>query len=234
MLGSAFLVGGYYHIEQKHEKISSQINATLLTLGIMALVFPNALVTSGMTSQLGLIGFSRGISLVLFLIYIGFLVFQLKTHTHLYEDQEVEEDAEEKIPMIAQSSDGGDGAKGNEGTISENRSPEENRVKEMNGNERVQDDKAEQDEDDDEDEDLLGFNYSLVWLAIVTALIAVLSDAISATIQSAALSVGISRIFLSAIILPIVGNAAEHAGAIMFAAKNRLDLTLGTCKSYTV
>lgn len=33
--------------------------------------------------------------------------------------------------------------------------------------------------------------------------------------------------FLSIILLPIVGNAAEHAGAIIFAFKNKLDITLG-------
>lgn len=38
---------------------------------------------------------------------------------------------------------------------------------------------------------------------------------------------GISPVFLGAIILPIVGNAAEHAGAIMFAHKGKLDLSLG-------
>jgi Ca2+:H+ antiporter len=29
------------------------------------------------------------------------------------------------------------------------------------------------------------------------------------------------------IVIPIIGNAAEHAGAIMFAMKNKLDLSLG-------
>ncbi|KAG0497545.1 hypothetical protein HPP92_002236 [Vanilla planifolia] len=33
--------------------------------------------------------------------------------------------------------------------------------------------------------------------------------------------------FISVILLPIVGNAAEHASAIMFAIKDKLDITLG-------
>jgi Ca2+:H+ antiporter len=33
--------------------------------------------------------------------------------------------------------------------------------------------------------------------------------------------------FISVIILPIVGNAAEHASAIMFALKDKLDISLG-------
>ncbi|PPD88341.1 hypothetical protein GOBAR_DD14750 [Gossypium barbadense] len=38
---------------------------------------------------------------------------------------------------------------------------------------------------------------------------------------------GISVSFISIILLPIVGNAAEHAGAIIFAFKNKLDISLG-------
>ena len=220
VLGTAFLVGGYYHKEMKHEKMSAQINASLLMLATMGCVFPNVLASSNTASHLGIISLSRGISLVLFIIYLAFLVFQLKTHTHLYKDQE-DDDAEEKSPMIYQSSTGGP-SKDAENVIREDRLPA--------GKESVSETvttgtvKSE----DDEDEDLLGFHYSLLWLAIITVIIAFLSDAISATIESAADSAGISRIFVASIILPIVGNAAEHAGAIMFAAKNRLDVTLGT------
>ncbi|KAH0852259.1 hypothetical protein HID58_094122 [Brassica napus] len=38
---------------------------------------------------------------------------------------------------------------------------------------------------------------------------------------------GLSVSFISIILLPIVGNAAEHAGAIIFAFKNKLDISLG-------
>ena len=40
--------------------------------------------------------------------------------------------------------------------------------------------------------------------------------------QAASDSWGISVSFISIILLPIVGNAAEHAGAIIFAFKNKL------------
>lgn len=40
--------------------------------------------------------------------------------------------------------------------------------------------------------------------------------------------------FISVILLPIVGNAAEHAGAIMFAVKDKLVriLNLSLCHFY--
>jgi Ca2+:H+ antiporter len=82
-------------------------------------------------------------------------------------------------------------------------------------------------EEEEEEKDMLGFHYALFWLGVITVLIAILSDALASTIQDAASSCGISGVFLSVIVLPIIGNAAEHAGAVMFAVKNKLDLSLG-------
>lgn len=45
---------------------------------------------------------------------------------------------------------------------------------------------------------------------------------LSVVLQAASDSWGISVSFISIILLPIVGNAAEHAGAIIFAFKNKL------------
>jgi len=59
VLGTAFLVGGVYHKEQKHELISAQISSSLLMLATMALMLPNILVSSNMSSQISILGFSR-------------------------------------------------------------------------------------------------------------------------------------------------------------------------------
>lgn len=82
-------------------------------------------------------------------------------------------------------------------------------------------------ENEDEDEDILGVNYSIFWLSIITIFIAFLSDALASTIERAATNVKISGVFLSGIVLPIVGNAAEHASAIIFAMRGKMDLALG-------
>ena len=37
---------------------------------------------------------------------------------------------------------------------------------------------------------------------------------------------GISQLFLGLILIPIVGNAAEHYSAIVFASRNKMDLAL--------
>ncbi|KAJ4788523.1 vacuolar cation/proton exchanger [Rhynchospora pubera] len=78
-----------------------------------------------------------------------------------------------------------------------------------------------------EEEPVLTWWSAFAWLAFMTVLVAVLSEFIVNTIQEASEYWGLSISFTSIILLPIVGNAAEHAGAVMFAVKSKLDITLG-------
>lgn len=88
---------------------------------------------------------------------------------------------------------------------------------------------AEEGEDDDVagEEAVIGFWSAFAWLVGMTLLIALLSEYVVNTIEEASTTWGLSVSFLSIILLPIVGNAAEHAGAIIFAFKNKLDISLG-------
>ncbi|KAG8377020.1 hypothetical protein BUALT_Bualt09G0124700 [Buddleja alternifolia] len=92
---------------------------------------------------------------------------------------------------------------------------------------------AQEDEEDDGDDvvsdesAVVGFWGAFIWLALMTGVVALLSEYVVATIEEASDSWGLSVSFISVILLPIVGNAAEHAGAIIFAFKNKLDITLG-------
>ncbi|PHU05558.1 Vacuolar cation/proton exchanger 2 [Capsicum chinense] len=63
---------------------------------------------------------------------------------------------------------------------------------------------------------------SIIWLSILTIWIAVLSQHLVNAIEGASDALGIPVAFISVILLPIVGNAAEHAGAIMLAIKTSL------------
>ncbi|KAI3788667.1 hypothetical protein L2E82_01440 [Cichorium intybus] len=73
----------------------------------------------------------------------------------------------------------------------------------------------------------IGLWSGIFWLIGMTAIIALLSEYLVDTIEAASSSWGMPLSFISLILLPIVGNAAEHAGAIIFAFKNKLDITLG-------
>ncbi|XP_022998783.1 vacuolar cation/proton exchanger 3-like [Cucurbita maxima] len=65
------------------------------------------------------------------------------------------------------------------------------------------------------------------WLAILTVWVSILSGYLVDAIEGASESLHLPVAFISVILLPIVGNAAEHASAIMFAMKDKLNITLG-------
>ncbi|WZZ55512.1 hypothetical protein YC2023_055619 [Brassica napus] len=91
----------------------------------------------------------------------------------------------------------------------------------------AQDQEDEFDDNVEEETAVIGFWSGFVWLVGMTLVIALLSEYVVATIEEASESWGLSVSFISIILLPIVGNAAEHAGAIIFAFKNKLDISLG-------
>ncbi|KAG1334957.1 hypothetical protein COCNU_03G010760 [Cocos nucifera] len=88
-------------------------------------------------------------------------------------------------------------------------------------------DEADGDDDAVSDTPVIGFASAFAWLVGMTAVVAVLSDYVVTTIEAASESWGMSVSFVSVILLPFVGNAAEHAAAIIFAFKNKIDITLG-------
>ncbi|CAH2053836.1 unnamed protein product [Thlaspi arvense] len=84
----------------------------------------------------------------------------------------------------------------------------------------------EETSDEDEDPEISKWE-AIIWLSILTAWVSLLSGYLVDAIEGASVSWNIPIAFISVILLPIVGNAAEHAGAIMFAMKDKLDLSLG-------
>ncbi|KAG9450155.1 hypothetical protein H6P81_010120 [Aristolochia fimbriata] len=80
--------------------------------------------------------------------------------------------------------------------------------------------------DDDEVPEISKWE-SIIWLAIITAWISFLSGYLVDALEGASVAWKMPIAFISVILLPIVGNAAEHASAIMFAMKDKLDISLG-------
>lgn len=78
VLGTAFMLGGSRYKTQNYGRISAQVNATLLMLAVMGVLFPTILSNSNYESNLGLLGLSRATALILFGIYFAFLYFQVR------------------------------------------------------------------------------------------------------------------------------------------------------------
>jgi Ca2+:H+ antiporter len=65
---------------------------------------------------------------------------------------------------------------------------------------------------------------SLIVLAIATALTAIVSEILVHSLDAFAHAVGLSEFFIAAVIVAIVGNAAEHGGAIVIAHAGKMKL----------
>jgi Ca2+:H+ antiporter len=66
----------------------------------------------------------------------------------------------------------------------------------------------------------------VIVLAIAGVLVGVMSEVLVGSIADAAESIGLSEFFIGAIVVAIVGNAAEHWVAVLVAAKDKMDLAV--------
>jgi Ca2+:H+ antiporter len=71
-----------------------------------------------------------------------------------------------------------------------------------------------------------GMGKAVAVLAAATIGVAVESELLVHAASEATEAVGLSPVFLGLIVIPIIGNAAEHAAAVMLARKGQIDLGL--------
>ncbi|HET9065774.1 MAG TPA: calcium/proton exchanger [Gemmatimonadales bacterium] len=67
---------------------------------------------------------------------------------------------------------------------------------------------------------------SVGYLALATVGVAVMSEILVHAVEPLTASIGVSQIFLGLIIIPIIGNAAEHGTAVVAARRGHTDLAL--------
>jgi len=159
--------------------------SSLMGVASASLIIPAALYISmghpSSATDKSILELSRGTAIILLILYVMYLVFQLKTHAKLFDEEEsgASDDAE----------------------------PEESQGK--------------------KEGDTLNPVAAGIALVLITLCVAVcaeyLVDSIDAIVQRA----GISKTFIGLILLPIVGNAAEHVTAVVVSYKNKMDLALG-------
>ncbi|MFN2315865.1 MAG: calcium/proton exchanger, partial [Gemmatimonadales bacterium] len=67
---------------------------------------------------------------------------------------------------------------------------------------------------------------SVAVLLLATAAVVVQSEVLVHAVEQVTVTLGWSELFLGLIIIPLIGNAAEHASAILVARKGKMDLAL--------
>ncbi|KAH6724373.1 Sodium/calcium exchanger protein-domain-containing protein [Leptodontidium sp. MPI-SDFR-AT-0119] len=163
VLGCCFVAGGIHNtrtgtaqgIEQDFNSTVASTMSSLMTVAAASLIIPATLYAAMAGSEdnikHNISVLSHGTSIILLILYVLYLVFQLRTHASLFDAEAPAEDEEEEEPQLSPWAAGG-------------------------------------------------------VLLVVTIAVAT---------------------FIGLILLPIVGNAAEHVTAIVVAVKDKMDLAMG-------
>ena len=165
--------------------------SSLMAVASASLIIPATLYaalqnSSDSSSRDNILVLSKGTAVILLILYVLYLIFQLKTHAQLF-------DAEQQQP-----------------TVDEN-------------GEVIEDD---DDEQHHEGETLTPVAAGFV-LLVVTVMTAICAEFLVDSIDDIVQTAHISKTFIGLILLPIVGNAAEHVTAVIVAYKSKMDLAIG-------
>jgi len=213
VLGMSFFVGGLKYKVQNFNMTASQVSTSLLLQSVMGITMPAAFfLTNSATVGGATLGadelqrrelvVSRGAAIVMLCVYVSYLVFQLKTHQHLYDEGATPDSVRDEKPEKKEEKKGEKG------------------------------EKAE--EEEEEEIPKLSLWGAVLLLLIVTVLVAVLSEFLVSSIEDVTVEWGVSETFVGVILLPVVGNAAEHVTAVTVAYKNKMDLSVGVAVGSSV
>lgn len=223
VLGMCFFFGGVNRTEQHFNVTVAQTASSLLALAIGSLIIPTAFdlwsnrdaTDLNRADDRGVAELSRGTALILLAVYASYLLFQLKTHSAMYNEpsQKVEKRKRSKknegdtIRAIAQMG-AGSAATG--------------------ASQHHQSNLVPQQVEDEEETPNLTLIGALVTLLCSTVLVAFCAEFMVSGISAITCGSGaISPEFVGLILLPIVGNAAEHVTAVTVAIKDKMDLAIG-------
>jgi Ca2+:H+ antiporter len=210
-----FFAGGIKYSEQGFGASASQLNSSLLTISVIAVLLPAAFrfsVTTQSDPDSGddLLKVSHGVALILLFIYASYLFFQLYSHAALYDDER--SDNFKSTKYTPKDKKGGKTT----GTDLHPSSPVDTETA-LTHEEHVEEEEVPQ----------LSVYMTVALLAVVTVLVAVTADWLVDSINGLTQSGHISKEFVGIILLPIVGNAAEHVTAVSVSVKDKLTLSLG-------
>lgn len=217
VMGMSFFFGGIRRSEQFFNKKVSSTAASMLALAISSVIIPTAFDQFTDTTDVPIAQLSRGTAVILLVVYGCYLYFQLGTHSALYAEEGKKVPIRTRKPLVP-----------NGGVVEAAVSPEileDGRVGTDNGDrDHPQHNGASQ-----EEQPQLHIWVAISTLAATTAVVAICAEFMVDSIDSitSKSSGGISVVFVGLILLPIIGNASEHATAVTVAWKDKMDLAIG-------
>ncbi|KAI0714467.1 Sodium/calcium exchanger protein-domain-containing protein [Cerioporus squamosus] len=251
VLGMCFFAGGTRFSEQGFGISVTQLNSSLLIISVIAVLLPAAFHFAADTSiadpkeSTDILALSHGAAIILLFIYGCFLVFQLFSHKEMYDDEngdnfkstrykpkpKKEGKENEKRNMFgwpkASSTAVANGDAAATTTTTSSASTH-------SGPETAQDDVeangaegSHTEVEEEVEQPQMSVPLTIGLLVVVTVLVAVTAEFLVDSIDGLTASGHISKEFVGLILLPIVGNAAEHVTAVTVSVKDKLTLSLG-------
>lgn len=218
VMGTACLVAGLKWPTIRFNSHAAQTYMSSLILATFAFIVPTSFSTLNKNSEDPhyALQVSQAISILLVLIYGAYIYFQVGSHKSYFDGEKAPPQAMMgwKTPKHEpREKDGDDTAAAAANTTTKNDDGEE---------------VADLPEDDDEEEvPQFSFVFALVGLAVIAILISILSDMLVESVSGAAEQLHLGQHFIGLVLVPIVGNVAEHASAIVMAAKGKMDIAIG-------
>lgn len=234
VLGMCFLAGGFRFHEQGYGVRIAQQQISLLSLSVFSISIPAAFNSSvKVVEESDILAISRATSVILLVCYMAFLVFQLWTHSYLYTIESskrhaavtfVAADEGAAGPPIGQSvfrvSSIFSHSSSSSSSSSENGSP-------TTATATVQITARPQGEEEEEEEiPKLTVKFAFALLVVVTVLTGLTAEFLVDSIAGLIATTAVTEEFVALILLPLVGNAAEHVTAVTVSVRNKLDLAL--------
>jgi Ca2+:H+ antiporter len=87
VMGMCFFFGGLRRTEQYFNQTVAQTSASLLALAIGSIIIPTCFDQFSNTQSQPIAALSRGTAVILLVVYGGYLFFQLKTHSAMFNEE---------------------------------------------------------------------------------------------------------------------------------------------------
>ncbi|OJT15202.1 Vacuolar cation/proton exchanger 5 [Trametes pubescens] len=241
VLGMCFFAGGTRFSEQGFGISVTQLNSTLLMMSVIALLIPAAFhFTAGEQiddpkEAKDILSVSHGTSIILLFIYGSYLVFQLFSHKALYDERHMDVFRSTRYaPREKKTAPNGEAAsEANGSTIPltglNGEGYQTSPAASISGDHDVEATTAAPSVVVEEEEEVpqMSVPMTIGLLAVVTVCVAVTAEFLVDSINGIVSTGNINREFIGLILLPIVGNAAEHVTAVTVSVKDKLTLSLG-------
>lgn len=198
VLGLALLVGGLKNGVQRFNAANAGIDATLLVLSVFALAIPSFF-NQALEPDFQRVEFlSIGVAVVILIMYGLTILYSFTAHK---TDEQADGDAHAAAPTHAPVTS-------HAPTVAKNATVPDPVAREAHAP--------------------VGWStpHALIVLVVAVGFIALLSEFLVGAVEPVTEALGLSEFFLGIILIPLVGNAAEHFVAVTVARKNLMDLSL--------